>query len=156
LKKDGISIFKVDKNKGTVQKIGYQETGIHPRNFGITPNGKYLLCACRDSNLIQIYEIDKDKGFLTNIHKDIVIDKKRLLNNFMDLKSTMNIDIIFCVKALFSRNGLIYNMGNYIMLLNIIISFIYLILFYSKEYKNIFLKIREIIKSKKKEKKKNV
>ena len=86
--------------------------------------------------------------------KDIVIDKKRLLNNFMDLKSTMNIDIIFCVKALFSRNGLIYNMGNYIMLLNIIISFIYLILFYSKEYKNIFLKIREIIKSKKKEKKK--
>ena len=75
LKKDGISIFKVDKNKGTVQKIGYQETGIHPRNFGITPNGKYLLCACRDSNLIQIYEIDKDKGFLTNIHKDIVIDK---------------------------------------------------------------------------------
>ena len=75
LKKDGISIFKVDKNKGTVQKIGYQENGIHPRNFGITPNGKYLLCACRDSNLIQIYEIDKDKGFLTNIHKDIVIDK---------------------------------------------------------------------------------
>ena len=75
IKKDGISIFKVDKNKGTVQKIGYQETGIHPRNFGITPNGKYLLCACRDSNLIQIYEIDKDKGFLTNIHKDIVIDK---------------------------------------------------------------------------------
>ena len=75
LKKDGISIFKVDKNKGTVQKIGYQETGIHPRNFGITPNGKYLLCACRDSNLIQIYEIDQDKGFLTNIHKDIVIDK---------------------------------------------------------------------------------
>ena len=75
LKKDGISIFKVDKNKGTVQKIGYQETGIHPRNFGVTPNGKYLLCACRDSNLIQIYEIDKDKGFLTNIHKDIVIDK---------------------------------------------------------------------------------
>ena len=75
LKKDGISIFKVDKNKGTVQKIGYQETEIHPRNFGITPNGKYLLCACRDSNLIQIYEIDKDKGFLTNIHKDIVIDK---------------------------------------------------------------------------------
>ena len=72
----------------------------------------------------------------------------------MDLKSTMNIDIIFCVKALFSRNGLIYNMGNYIMLLNIIISFIYLILFYSKEYKNIFLKIREIKKKKKKEKKK--
>jgi 6-phosphogluconolactonase (cycloisomerase 2 family) len=75
LKKDGISIFKVDKNKGTVEKIGYQETGIHPRNFGITPNGKYLLCACRDSNIIQIYEIDQDKGFLTNIHKDIVIDK---------------------------------------------------------------------------------
>jgi 6-phosphogluconolactonase (cycloisomerase 2 family) len=75
LKKDGLSIFKVDKNKGFVEKIGFIETGIHPRNFNITPNGKYLLCACRDSNAIEIYEINQVNGNLKNINKDIKIEK---------------------------------------------------------------------------------
>ena len=75
LKKDGISIFKVNKDNGTVEKIGYQDTAIHPRNFAITPNGKFLLCACRDSNVIQVYEINKDSGMLKNVDKDIKIDK---------------------------------------------------------------------------------
>ena len=74
LKKDGISIFSVDKNKGLVERKGYVETGIHPRNFNITPNGKFLLCACRDSNVIEIYEI-KENGNLIKINKDIKIEK---------------------------------------------------------------------------------
>ena len=75
LKKDGISIFKVNKDNGTVEKIGFQDTAIHPRNFAISPNGKFLLCACRDSNVIQVYEINKDNGMLKNVDKDIKIDK---------------------------------------------------------------------------------
>ena len=75
LKKDGISIFKVNKDNGTVEKIGFQDTAIHPRNFAISPNGKFLLCACRDSNVIQVYEINKDSGMLKNVDKDIKIDK---------------------------------------------------------------------------------
>ena len=65
LKADGISIFKVNTMNGKLKKAGYQLTGIHPRNFAITPNGKYLLCACRDSNTIQIYERNQDTGMLT-------------------------------------------------------------------------------------------
>ncbi|MCQ2188201.1 MAG: lactonase family protein [Bacteroidales bacterium] len=65
LKKDGISIFKVDED-GSVQKVGYQQTGIHPRNFAITPSGRHLLCACRDSDRIEIYEIDPETGALTD------------------------------------------------------------------------------------------
>lgn len=72
---DGISIYKVDKATGLLKKIGYQNTGIHPRNFSITPNGKYLLCACRDSNVIQVYRVDKNTGFLTNTHNDIILKK---------------------------------------------------------------------------------
>ena len=75
LKKDGIAFFKVNKEKGTLKKLGYIQTGIHPRNFNITPNGKFLLCACRDSNVIQIYEINRENGNLTHINKDIKIDK---------------------------------------------------------------------------------
>ena len=75
LKKDGISIFKVNKENGKCKKIGFIETGIHPRNFNISPNGKYLLCACRDSNVIEIYEINNENGNLNKIDKKIEIDK---------------------------------------------------------------------------------
>ena len=65
LKKDGISIFKVSGD-GSVQNVGYCETGIHPRNFAISPDGRYLLCACRDSNCIEFYAIDPATGALTD------------------------------------------------------------------------------------------
>lgn len=69
LKADGISIFKVDKNTGKLTKIGYQLTGIHPRNFNITPNDRYLLCACRDSNVIEVYQRNATTGMLTLVSK---------------------------------------------------------------------------------------
>ncbi len=75
LKNDGIAIFAVDKKSGTLQKVGYQKTGIHPRNFNITPNGRFLLCACRDSNIIQVFEINKETGLLKDTHQDIPVDK---------------------------------------------------------------------------------
>ena len=75
LKNDGIAIFKVDKIGGTLEKKGFVETGLHPRNFNITPNGKFLICACRDSNVIQVFEINKENGSLINANKDINIDK---------------------------------------------------------------------------------
>lgn len=75
LKADGIAIFRIDSENGKLTKAGYQLTGIHPRNFIITPNGKYLLVACRDSNVIQVYERNADTGLLSDIHKDIRVDK---------------------------------------------------------------------------------
>ena len=74
LKADGIAIFKVD-SKGFLTRVGYQLTGIHPRNFAITPNGKYILVACRDSNIIQVYERNFKTGLLTNIYNNIKINK---------------------------------------------------------------------------------
>ena len=75
LKEDGIAIFAVNPDNGTLAKVGYQLTGIHPRHFNITPNGKYLLAACRDSNVIQVYERDQATGLLKDIHQDISVDK---------------------------------------------------------------------------------
>lgn len=75
LKDDGIAIFKVNQINGTLTKVGYQPTGIHPRNFVIAPNGKYLLAANRDSNSIQIFRIDQKTGLLKNMNKDINIDR---------------------------------------------------------------------------------
>lgn len=70
LKNDGISIFEIDID-GRLKKIGYQNTGIHPRNFAITPNGKFVLVACRDDNRVEIYERDAVTGFLKDTGKSI-------------------------------------------------------------------------------------
>lgn len=75
LKKDGIAIFAIDPKKGSLTKIGYQHTGIHPRNFAITPNGKYLLVACRDDNKIQVFERNEATGELTETAQAIEVDR---------------------------------------------------------------------------------
>ena len=75
LKADGIAIFAIDSQDGTLTKVGYQLTAKHPRNFAITPNGKFMLVAGRDDNVIEVYSIDKQSGLLTNTHQDIAIDK---------------------------------------------------------------------------------
>ena len=69
LKADGIAIFKVDDKNGTLSRVGYQLTGVHPRNFIITPNGRFLLVACRDSNCIQIFSRNVITGALTEVGK---------------------------------------------------------------------------------------
>lgn len=75
LKGDGIAIFSIHPENGMLTKVGYQLTGLHPRNFIITPNGEYLLVACRDSNIIQVFERNEATGLLTDIKKDIKVDK---------------------------------------------------------------------------------
>ncbi len=73
LKNDGITIFRIDANDGTIKKTGYQTTGLHPRNFIITPNGNFLLVACRDSDCIQVFKRNIYTGLLTYIKKDIMV-----------------------------------------------------------------------------------
>ena len=72
LKGDGITWFKVTKD-GLLEEAGYQATGVHPRNFGITPDGRYLLCACRDSDKIQVFRRDSRTGALADTGKDILL-----------------------------------------------------------------------------------
>lgn len=75
LKGDGIAIFKVNEKTGILSKVGYQLTGIHPRNFSITPNGNFLLVACRDSDMIQVFRRNATTGLLTDTNQNIVLSK---------------------------------------------------------------------------------
>ena len=68
---DGLAIFKVNQETGMLEKVGYQLTGKHPRNFNITPNGKYVLVADMNDNKIEIFERDTTTGLLTNTQRDI-------------------------------------------------------------------------------------
>ena len=64
LKEDGVSVFSID-SEGLLQKVGYTLTGIHPRNFTLTPDGEYMLVAARDSNSVEVYRRDAKTGLLT-------------------------------------------------------------------------------------------
>ena len=75
LRADGIAIFSVNQENGQLTSVGYQSTGIHPRNFIITPNDKFLLCANRDTNNIQIFEIDSITGLLNYTGKEINLNQ---------------------------------------------------------------------------------
>lgn len=75
LENDGIAIFSINPDDGTLIKVGYQPTGIHPRNFIITPDGNFLLVACRDSNKIQVFKRDADTGLLSDTGQDILLSK---------------------------------------------------------------------------------
>ena len=75
LNHDGIAIFSVNKANGLIKKVGYQTTYRHPRHFNITPNGKYLLCACRDDNRIQVFKRDETTGLLTDTKQDIQVGR---------------------------------------------------------------------------------
>ena len=76
LKGDGIAIFSINQVDGKLTKVGYQETGVHPRNFVITPNGKFLLVASRDNDVIQIFLIDRVTGLLENTYKEDVYKRQ--------------------------------------------------------------------------------
>ena len=78
-----------------------------------------------------------------------IINKEKLLNNFVDIKSISNINIIKCYETLFSKDGLINNIGNYILLSIILIYIISLLLFIIKGFSLLTNKINNIIKNKK-------
>ena len=64
----------------------------------------------------------------------------------------MNLDIVFCVKLLFTLVGLKNNIGSYLLFGIIMISVVCCIFFYAKKFKVIFSKINAIIKEKNKSK----
>lgn len=61
---DGISVFSVSDD-GKVTRSGYCRTGKHPRNFAVTPDGAYMLVACRNDRSVEVYSIDAATGKLS-------------------------------------------------------------------------------------------
>ena len=61
---DGIAIYKCLPN-GRLKPLHYQPTGGHPRHFALSKDGKALVVACRDSNTIEIYPLNKKSGVPT-------------------------------------------------------------------------------------------
>ena len=82
---------------------------------------KNVLCKCEPKNSISLIS-------------ELVINENKLLNNFIDLKNSLNINIIKCYRVLFTKEGLIYNIGSYVILTIILINILSLIIFIIKGY----------------------
>ena len=83
-----------------------------------------------------------------NVNSDIVIDKKKLLNDFTDIKSLLNLDIMKCYNALFTKKGLLKNIGNYILLSTILFYIISIFIFIIKGYNSLIFQVKDLIHTK--------
>ena len=109
---------------------------------GYDPNTKKALCECETKIKINlICEIIKEENILSNEF------------NSTD-SSNSNIDTLKCISLLFSKNGLLTNIGSYILILTTIILIISIIIFYKCGYQLIENNIQDILESKTKNKRK--
>ena len=91
---------------------------------------KKVICDCKIKSVFNTFD---------------VLDKDQLIYKFSLSKKLFNIEVIKCFKLLFSKKGIVYNIGNYINLTLIIINIIFFSLFCIKGYNSFRSKIKEIL-----------
>ena len=77
-------------------------------------------------------------------------DEEKIFKNFIDIKNIANINILKCYKSLFSKNGIIRNIGSYIIISIILFHIISIFIFYKYQFDEIKDKINVIILGKRK------
>ena len=94
-----------------------------------------------------------------NFFLDNNIDTSKLLNKFINVKSILNFDVLKCTNQLFSKEGLISNIGSYTSLVVILLSIIESIIFCLSGFNILYSQMKtltQIKNSKSKTVKKNI
>ena len=95
-------------------------------------------------------EIKIEKSLISEIKQN----KEKILKNFLDIKSKINLNTMKCYKLVFSKNGQDFNIGSYILLVFIFTNIVLVILFKLKGFellsKNLDL-VKSMLKSKTKD-----
>ena len=91
---------------------------------------KKVICDCKVKNVFNTLD---------------EIDKRKLLKKFTNYKNIFNLDVFKCSKLLFSKKGLVSNIGSYIILSIIFIHIINDILFIAIGYPIFYNRINKII-----------
>ena len=89
-------------------------------------------------------DVKESSGFFENI----VINRKKLYQNFLDINTIANVDFLLCYKMLFCKKGLLKNIGSYILLFFILLHIVCIIIFYIKSFPKLKKKINHIFNSK--------
>jgi hypothetical protein len=80
---------------------------------------------------------------------EINIDKERLKESFSNITNIANLNVMKCYNVLFSKQGILYNIGFYVILPINLLYFITVIIFYYKDFKELKIIIQKIIYIKK-------
>ena len=80
------------------------------------------------------------------------INKSKLLDNFKNIKNFMNFKFLLCYNKLFNKNGIINNIGCYIILIIILFHLITILVFSIKQFSSLKKKIKKVLSFKKNDK----
>ena len=80
---------------------------------------------------------------------DMYINKAKILDNFKNINNLINFKFLICYKKLFNKEGIIKNIGSYIIFSFIIFHIITIIIFELKQFSSIKKTIRKIASYKK-------
>ena len=76
---------------------------------------------------------------------DININKDKLFENFKNIKNFLNFNFLVCYKNLLKKEGIIYNIGSYLILAIILFHIITIIFFYIYDFSILKKKIKQLI-----------
>ena len=83
---------------------------------------------------------------------DMNINKAKIFENFKNIKNIANFNFLICYKNLFNKNGILNNIGFYLLLIIILFHIITIFIFIMKQFKVLKKKINKIISIKANEK----
>lgn len=73
---DSVVVYQLDPNDGSMAYIEHVSTeGEHPRHFALTPSGRHLIVANRDTNNLALFEVDTVTGKLQYTGQSISVSK---------------------------------------------------------------------------------
>ena len=147
------SLYKYELNSSyyndicnTLSENGYDITLYDRKNEYINKNlslcqnnCKYMRYDYSNKKVICQCNIKERISFLSQNNETI------FLSNIKFVKSLLNLNVMKCYKLLFSKKGLIKNIGNYLFLLLIILYIIFAFLFYIKGFNSLCKLINDIL-----------
>ena len=98
---------------------------------GYDSKSKKVICECQAKENL-------------NFLQDISTYKNVLLTKFKNIKDSLNINVIFCFSTLFTKNGFIKNIGNFILLSIIIYHLLSINFFVMKGYEIFKIKVTNL------------
>ena len=128
----GIDITLYDRKNEYINNNLYLCT-INCTFGGYNKDNKTVTCLCQVQPGIILF---------TNIKKE------QIINTILNKKNNFNLNVMKCFNLLFSKEGLTLNLGNYMILLIILLYIGSAIFFYFKGYDSLCKEINEILKAK--------
>ena len=151
---------KHDPNSGFYNDICYTYKSKNGTDMSLKDRKKLFVdnnyTLCEENCELKEYDEETQKAICScqikiklPLISEIKIDKNKLYDSFSNIKNIANFKLMKCYYVLFTKEGILNNIGCYIMIPIIIMHFISFIVFYLIDYKKILNIIKDLIYIKK-------